>query len=86
MYDSIALKGEKYFEKFDKNQFEIRSMRFDSTSSLVNVSQTDSSQRLFYLLCFYHYDIRKIESFFTKINEIQDEITTKIYKIKIPWE
>ena len=31
-YDSIDSKGEKCFEKFDKNQFEIRSIRFDSTS------------------------------------------------------
>ena len=32
--NSIDSKGEKIFEKFDKNQFEIRSIRFDSTSSL----------------------------------------------------
>ena len=32
IYDSIDSKGEKKFEKFDKNQFEIRSIRFDSTS------------------------------------------------------
>ena len=35
IYDLIDSKGERYFEKFDKNQFEIRSIRFDSTSTAI---------------------------------------------------
>ena len=33
IYDSIDSKGEKWFKKFDKNQFKIRLIRFASTSS-----------------------------------------------------
>ena len=59
IYDAIDSKGEKYFG-FDKNQFEIRSIRFDSTSSSEpELKWTSMQQVSFFMYAFQNEVLQK---------------------------
>ena len=59
IHNSNDLKGEKIFEKFDKNQFEICSITFDSTS-------------IFLLFAFYKYLFKDALLLYCLFSNIQE--------------